>query len=194
MEDHFSSKMRTKSTQKVHRKNVSAEWTRYYILIMFALWIAINVWRGSRSECVCRGLKCVCEDFKTKNTLTSSVDRKRSGILVIRWAMIKWLLNWGPIAGILCFHYQAYVIKTNGLVDRSRSVRFWCCSWKTIEQFLWYARMSFEDRRSSCNVSYRSGRKSWWTVYYGINEWFVLCMVLEAKEQSRRRSRRWQMV
>ena len=32
---------------------------------------------------------------------------------------IKWLLNWGPIAGILCFRIKHILSRQNGLSDRS---------------------------------------------------------------------------
>ena len=66
--------------------------------------------------------------FKNKNTHThvhsiSSVDpekiRDYFGDQMSNSA-IKWLLNWGPIAGILCFPYQTHILsRQNGL---SRSI------------------------------------------------------------------------
>ena len=96
MEDPLLKEEERDSTEK----NITyrAEWTRYYMLIMFAI---VNC-----NQCLSWFTFSSVDPEKIRNYFGDHMSD----------SAIKWLLNWGPIAGILCFPYQTHILsRKNGL-------------------------------------------------------------------------------
>jgi len=80
------------------RNEYKGEWSRFYILIMFAI---VNC-----NQCLAWFTFSSVDPDKIRDYFGANLSD----------SAIKWLLNWGPIMGVVCFPYQTHVLsKPKGL-------------------------------------------------------------------------------